>query len=160
MKTSAAWWVDPGPRAPHGWTGSECVFAHYHEGGGLYCRRDRELVADQLAAAASEDGRTVGETRAVLLAPVGRRACHARVFAAILQVECPRLAQRRAQISGWLLLGKGYRSLVMGTGTPSGDASSQDEVIAVTLTRSSKAKMEFPVDLDTMIGVQSPFFWR
>jgi hypothetical protein len=33
---------------------------------------DRELVADQLAAAAREDGRPVGETCPVLLASVGR----------------------------------------------------------------------------------------
>jgi hypothetical protein len=33
--------------------------------------QNRELVADQLAAAAGEDGRAVGETCTVLLAPVG-----------------------------------------------------------------------------------------
>ena len=41
---------------------------------------DWELVADEFAAALGEDGRTAGETCAVLLAAVGRRASHAAAF--------------------------------------------------------------------------------
>ena len=41
---------------------------------------DRELVADQLAAAAGEDGRAVGETCAVLLASVSRGPSDAPSF--------------------------------------------------------------------------------
>src|SRR6266849_4541402 len=41
---------------------------------------DRELVADQLAAAAGEDGRAVGETCALLLASVGRGPSDAPSF--------------------------------------------------------------------------------
>jgi len=38
---------------------------------------DRELVADQLAAATGEDGRAVGETCPLLLAPVCRKTSDA-----------------------------------------------------------------------------------
>ena len=41
---------------------------------------DWELVADEFAAALGEDRRTAGETCALLLAAVGRRASHAAAF--------------------------------------------------------------------------------
>ncbi len=40
---------------------------------------DRELVADELAAAAGENGRTAGETCAILLAFAGRRVLEPEV---------------------------------------------------------------------------------
>src|ERR1019366_9711641 len=51
---------------------------------------DRELVADQLAAAAGEDGRAVGETCAVLLAAVGRRGSEAAGVRGDSDRESPR----------------------------------------------------------------------
>jgi hypothetical protein len=41
---------------------------------------DGELVADEFAAALGQDRRTAGETCALLLADVGRRASHAGMF--------------------------------------------------------------------------------
>ena len=40
---------------------------------------DRELVADQFAAAAGEDGRQTGPARPVLLADAGREPSHTAV---------------------------------------------------------------------------------
>jgi hypothetical protein len=37
-------------------------------------------------------------------------------------VECPRIAPKRAQVTGWLRPRKGYRPLFMGAGKVSGDA--------------------------------------
>jgi hypothetical protein len=42
-------------------------------------KEDRELVADQFAATAGEDGRETGQARPVLLADAGREPSHAAV---------------------------------------------------------------------------------
>src|ERR1039458_3959111 len=97
---------------------------------------DWSLVADQLATAVSEDGRAVGEARPILLAPVGRgpsdaqgvqRDSAADLGAAIAGGvraggltgrkgseekkegwwSCPRIAPKRAQVTGPLRSGRG-----------------------------------------------------
>jgi len=52
--------------------------------GGWCCRRDRQLVAHQLAATAGEDGRKAGETRSVLLVLLEESHLTRRLFGAIL----------------------------------------------------------------------------
>ena len=110
-------------------------------------KEDRELVADQLAAAAGKDGRPVGEACPVLRAPVGRgpsdaagvRGDFAEDLGAAFtggvraggywpdeaiakekeggMVECPRIAPKRAQVRRLAPDWKAYRPLLMGTGT-------------------------------------------
>ena len=46
---------------------------------------DQQLVADEFAAAAGENGRTAGETCAILLAFAGRRALGRRLFSSMLR---------------------------------------------------------------------------
>ena len=62
-------------------------------------------------------------------------------------VECPRIAQKRAQVTGWLRPRKGYRPLFMVAGPVSGDALPEDlvatEAIGVYCSK-REAKMEIP----------------
>src|SRR5260370_41146256 len=66
---------------------------------------DRELVSDQFAAAAGEEGRQAGQACSVLLADAGREPSHA----AVVRAEGP--ANRSAGGGGWGGGGGWYREI-------------------------------------------------